>query len=135
MICVLRNFACAALCTVALVGCGGGERPFTDNSKDSAAFAKDVKQVILNAAEELKTSKQPGDTVRAIVQTLSDLDQCPTGEHLQTYKDMHAIASDLLTKSENGRPSDMNAKLAEITKLANTLPGEVTIVKETGTDR
>jgi hypothetical protein len=131
---MMRVFICAALFSVVL-GCGGAERPYTDNSKDATAFATSVKQLVLNAAEELKTSKQPADTVRAIVLTLSELEGVPTGEYLGTYQQMHTIASDLLAKSENGRPSDMNAKLSEITKLATTLPGEVTISKETDVDR
>lgn len=118
-----------------LAGCGGGTVPYTDNSKDTAAFALSVKQVVLNAADELKSSKQPADTLSTIVQTLSELEACPTGEHLSTYQQIHTIASGLLAKSENGRPPDLQPKLAEITKLANTLPGTVVVVKETEADR
>ncbi len=135
MVCFLRNFACAGFLAVMLAGCGGASVPFKDDSKDTAAFALSVKQVVLNAVEELKTSKQPADTLRSIMQTVSELEACPTGEHLSTYQQIHTIAADLLAKSENGRSSDLTAKLTEMSKLANTLPGEVTVVKETDPDR
>lgn len=87
-----------------LAGCGGAAVPFKDDSKDTAAFALSVKQVVLNAAEELKASKQPADTLGIFCRTLSELEACPTGEHLSTYQQIHTIAADLLAKSENGRP-------------------------------
>jgi hypothetical protein len=126
----LCQIVCGLLIATGLVGCGGGELPYTDNSKDSASFAIDMKRVVLRAAEDTKKSPQPADTIRVIVQTLSELDKCPTGEYLKTYQDLHAKASELLQRSENGKPSDLSAKLKEIVDLANTLPGEVTIEKE-----
>jgi hypothetical protein len=130
---MMRVFICAALFSVVL-GCGGAERPYTDNSKDATAFATSVKQVVLSAVEELKTSKQPADTLNTIVLMLGELDVAPTGEYLGTYQQLHSVASDLLSKSESGRPSDMQSKLGEITKLANSLPGDVVIQKDSHVD-
>ena len=59
---------------------------------------------------------------------------CPTGDHLKTYQDLHTCAKELLAKCENGRPADMMSSLDEITKLAQSLPGEVVIEKEKGRD-
>ncbi len=106
----------------------------SDNSKDSARFALDMKRMILSSADDIQKAPQPADAIRVIVQSLSELDACPTGEYLTIYKDLHAKSSDLLAKSENGKPSDLPAKLKEIVDLANTLPGEVKIEKETGKD-
>jgi hypothetical protein len=119
---------------VGFVGCGPSELPFTDDSKDTTAFAKSVKSVILNVAEESKTSKQPADSLRAVVQTLSELDACPTGEHLKTYKEVFEIASDLLARVEKGKPSDFQSKIDSMVKLANSLPGDVKVEKETSKD-
>lgn len=119
---------------IALVGCGPSELPYTDNSKDSAAFARDIKQIILNSAEDIVRSPQPADTIRVIVQSLSELDACPTGDNLKTYEQLHKLAADLLQQSEKGKSADLAGKVNEIVDLANTLPGEVTIVKEKGRD-
>ncbi len=134
----MSNTFCKMICSLMLatsiIGCGAGEIPYTDNSKDSGRFALDIKQMILSSAEDIKKSPQPADAIRVIVQSLSELDACPTGEYLKTYQDLHVKASDLLAKSENGKPSDLTAKMKEIVDLANTLPGEVKIEKEVGKD-
>ncbi len=125
---------CGLLLSVALIGCGASELPYTDNSKDSASFALDIKRIILSSAEDIKKSPQPADTIRVIVQSLSELDACPTGDHLKTFQELHTLSSALLAKSENGKPADLTAKLKEIVDLANTLPGDVKIEKEIGND-
>jgi hypothetical protein len=132
---VMSRIACLGLVSAVLLGCGATELPYTDNSRDSAAFAKSVKEVVLSAAEELKTAKQPADAVRTIVEMLSELDVCPTGDHLKSYQEMHAIASDLLAKCEKGRPADMQNLLTQIAQLASALPGDVVVVKESGKER
>ena len=134
----MLNNLCYGICglflAATLIGCGPGELPYTDNSKDSAKFALDIKRIILSSAEDIKKAPQPADAIRVIVQSRSELDACPTGEHLKTYQQLHSLSSELLQKSENGKPADLPAKLKEIIDLANTLPGEVTIEKERGND-
>ena len=130
----LCQVICGLLFAASLIGCGAGELPYTDNSKDSASFALDMKRMILGSAEDIKKSPQPADAIRVIVQSLSELDACPTGNYLKTYQQLHALSSELLQQSEKGKPADLPAKLKEIVDLANTLPGEVKIEKERGND-
>lgn len=118
---------------VGITGCGEAEMPYKDSSKDSAAFALDIKQLILNSAEDIKKSPKP-DTIRAIVQSLSELDACPTGDHLKTYQELFKLTSELLNQAESGKPADLPAKVQEIVDLANTLPGDVKVEKEVGND-
>ena len=105
------NALCGLLLAALMLGCGAGELPYTDNSKDSSRFALDIKRMILSSAEDIKKSPQPADAIRVIVQSLSELDACPTGEHLKTFQDLHKLSADLLAKSENGKPADLPAKL------------------------
>lgn len=124
----------AALLAAMIPGCGPAEEPFTDNSKDTAAFAQSIKQLVLSSAERIKTSKQPGDDVRVIAQTLAELDIAPTGEHLATYQELHKLASALADASETGKPSNFQSQMNAIVELANKLPGEVKIEQESGED-
>jgi hypothetical protein len=118
-----------------LAGCGPSELPFTDNSKDADAFGRSIKVLVLHTAEELKTSKQPADALRAIVQSLSELDACPTGEYLPIYQEMHKLTSDLLSQCETGKqPADFQSKLAAIAEKAKGLPGIVRVEKEDSKD-
>ena len=125
---------CGLLLATTIIGCGAGELPYTDNSKDSAKFALDMKQMIIGSVEDIKKAAQPADSIRVIVQSLSELDACPTGDYLKTYQQLHALSSELLQRSESGKPADLAAKLKEIVDLADTLPGEVKIEKERGND-
>ena len=117
-----------------MIGCGPSELPFTDNSKDSEAFAKDIKELVLTAADRLKNSSQPADSIRQVVLSLSDLKKCPTGSYLPIYEELHKLTSDLLQEAENGKPKDLKGKLAKIAEVANKLPGAVKVEKELSKD-
>ena len=119
----------------AIAGCGPAELPYTDNSKDSLSFAKDMKQMVLNTIEQVRNSPQPADSIRVIVQSLSELDACPTGDHLKTFEELHKMSSDLLSQCENGKPSDFQSKINAIAEVAKTLPGEVSIDKNARSDK
>ncbi len=120
-------------CTI--VGCGHSELPFTDNSKDSAAFALSTKTLILNVAENVKKSREPGDVLGGIVSTLSALDVCPVGEHLKTYQEIHSLATALVAECQKGKPAGFDGKIKAIVDLAKSLPGEAKVEKEkSGTD-
>ncbi|MEQ1829679.1 MAG: hypothetical protein ABL921_27195 [Pirellula sp.] len=129
-----NTLRCVLLLVIAFVGCGPKELPFTDHSKDADAFGRSIKILVLSTADELKTSKQPTDALRTIVQSLSELDACPTGEYLPTYKELHKLSSELLAQCEKSKPSDYLAKLSAIAEKAKTLPGVVRVEKESSTD-
>lgn len=115
---------------LACVGCGSKEQPFTDNSKDSVAFAQSIKELVLNSTERLKSSNQPADGIRGIVLALSELKDCPTGEHLPTYEKLLSLSSELLKESENGKSAGFDGKLKAIEELATSLPGDAKVEKE-----
>ena len=116
------------ICTT--LGCGPRELPYTDNSKDSVAFALSMKGLVLNTTENIKTIKEPADALRGIVAALSELDVCPTGEHLKTYQEIHTLAKALMTDCEKGKPAGFDGRIKEIADLANKLPGNPKIEKE-----
>ncbi len=125
----LALLLCSALLCSA-IGCGPRELPFTDNSKDSVAFALSMKGLVLNTTENIKTVREPSDALRGIVSALSELDVCPTGEHLKTYQEIHSLASALMKECEKGKPAGFDGKIKAIAELAKTLPGDPKIEKE-----
>lgn len=130
MVSQLRFLLWSGLVVVAIGGCGPSEQPFTDNSQDAEAFAKSIKSLVLNTAESAKKSAQPADTLRGLVTALSELENAPVGTYGPTYEELLVLAKGLLEKSESGKPSDFQPRLAEISKLAQTLPGDVEVVTE-----
>lgn len=130
MLAQLRFLLWSGLLIVAMAGCGPGEQPFTDNSQDAEAFAKSIKSLVLNTAESAKKSPQPADTLRGMVTALSELEKAPVGTYGATYEELLVLSKGLLEKSESGKPADFQPRLAEITKLAQTLPGDVEVVTE-----
>lgn len=117
------------LTLLALVGCGG-EQPYTDNSRDPLAYAKDVKQLVLEHVEIAKTSSEPADQVLTIVTELKQTAERPTGEHKATYDQLLEKSNALLSACEaasNGKPANLAQSLNEIAQLAQSLPGEVAL--------
>ena len=125
-----QSFLCLALVLGATLGCGPQELPFTDNSKDSVAFALSMKGLVLNTTENIKSIKEPTDALRGIVEALSELDVCPTGEHLKTYQELHSLAKALMNECEKGKPAGFDTKIEEIAEVAKKLPGDPKIEKE-----
>lgn len=113
-----------------LIGCGSSELPFTDNSRDSLAFSKSIKELVLNTVERTKKSARPADAIRGIVLAVSELDACPVGDHMEIYKRLHSAAAALLAECEKGKPSNLEAKLEELAKIAEGLPGDLKVEKE-----
>lgn len=123
----MRLFLC--LSVLIFVGCGqSGQRPYTDHSRDPAAFALDVKQVVVNSVEDAKTSREPEDEISNIVDLLDDLSRQPTGDYRETYDQLLSLAREIHAACEaaNGRPSDLSARLDDLLALADQLPGTVT---------
>ena len=123
-------FICLAFLMLSTLGCGPRELPFTDNSKDSVAFALSMKGLVLNTTENIKSVKEPADALREIVAALSELDVCPTGEHLKTYQEIHTLAKALMNDCEKGKPAGFDGRIKEIADVAKKLPGDPKIEKE-----
>lgn len=130
----IKLFLGLGLLLCSTLGCGPSELPFTDNSKDSDAFALDMKTLVLNTTTHLKNSKDQAATLSGVVSALSGLDACPTGEYLTTYKEIHSLASALMAELEKGKPADFDAKIKAIADLANKLPGDAKIEKSRNPD-
>ncbi|HUP78044.1 MAG TPA: hypothetical protein VM260_05720 [Pirellula sp.] len=125
----IKLFLGLGLLLLSTQGCGPSELPFTDNSKDSAAFALDMKTLVLNTTTHLKNSKDQAATLNGVVSALSALNASPTGEHLKTYQEIHSLASALMAECEKGQPTGLDAKLKAIADLAEKLPGDAKIEK------
>jgi len=93
-----------------------------------------MKGLVLNTTENIKTIKEPADALRGIVVALSELDVCPTGEHLKTYQEIHTLAKALMIDCEKGKPAGFDGRIKEITEVANKLPGDPKIEKEASKD-
>jgi hypothetical protein len=122
------------LFAIAICGCGGAEAPYTDTSQDSAAYAKNVKELAIVCASEAKKSPEPADSISPLVEELKQTDR-PHGEHAAKYAEMLVIAEAIVAE---GNPSSGKAtstqlqKIDELAKLAEGLPGEVSIQRPPG---
>ena len=130
----MRLFFGMGLLLWSTIGCGPAELPFNDNSKDSAAFALDIKTLILNTTSHLKNSKDQAATLSGVVSALSSLESSPVGAHLTTYKEIQSLATALMAEYEKGKPTGLDAKLKAIADLANKLPGDAKIEKARNPD-
>lgn len=109
-----------------IAGCSG-EPSFTDHSQDQDRYAKDVKQLAINAIEQANKSREPGDCLLPLVTELADQVELnrPVGSHKPTYDEMLALAKPLAEECNNGKPANLAARLGQLKKLAEKLPGEV----------
>jgi hypothetical protein len=126
---------CLVLSLFCVPGCGGGgdAHPYTDHSQDAEAWAKETKVLAVRIADGAKTSREPADVLRSLVEHLEN-PHAPKGNYETTYTEMLNIAKPLMQECEqapNGKPSGLNQKLDQIVKAAEPLPGEVSRV---GTD-
>lgn len=118
----------ALLC---LVGCNS-EAPYTDNSRDAAAYALDVKRVVLEHVDTARKSAEPGDQVSTIVTELKQSKDRPVGEHAAVYAELLTKSEALLKECQaasNGKPATLAKGLDELAKIAQGLPGEVVLTK------
>jgi hypothetical protein len=124
----------AGVCALAIFGCGGSEAPFTDTSQDAGAYAKNVKELALVCASEAKKSPEPADSISPLVEELKQTDR-PQGEHAAKYAEMRAAAEAIVAEGNpaNGKATATQLqKIDELAKLAESLPGEVTISRPPG---
>jgi ABC-type branched-subunit amino acid transport system substrate-binding protein len=127
-------FGWLGMIAITLCGCGGAEAPYTDTSQDSAAYAKNVKELAIVCASEAKNSPEPADSISPLVEELKQTDR-PHGEHAAKYSEMLVVAEAIVAE---GNPTSGKAtttqlqKIDELAKLAEGLPGEVTIQRPAG---
>lgn len=122
LVCFLAS---AFAITVALAGCGPAELPYTDNSQDPLAYARDVKVQVMSAARNAKSSNEPVDYLAPVLLELKRTDR-PLGESRAVYADLRARVEQLVADCERtgrGAPN-LGARLEELVEVAHTLPGE-----------
>jgi len=124
-------FVSAAL---VLSGCGPSEKPFTDNSKDPDLYAKDVKQLTLDAVQRARRSSEPADQVQTIVTEIEgqSANGRPVGSNKPVYDELLVAAKKFVedAKKADGKPANVSSRLDELKKIADKLPGEVNLQKE-----
>jgi hypothetical protein len=110
---------------VLLWGCGPAELPYNDNSQDSAAYARDVKTLIATAVRQAKGAREPIDYLSPVSHELQRTDR-PYGEHSATYEDLRNRVEQLVLDCQKagGKAQNLSARLDELLKLSQTLPGE-----------
>jgi hypothetical protein len=113
------------LLAVVCVGCGPKELPYTDNSQDPFAYARDVKGLVVSAARRAKASSEPVDFLAPALLELKRTDR-PVGEHRSIYEDLRNRLDQLVRDCEQagGKAPNLSARLDELIKLAQTLPGD-----------
>jgi hypothetical protein len=114
-------FALAA----ALAGCGPSEIPYTDNSQDPAAYARDIKAQINSAVRNARSSNEPVDHLEPLLLELKRSDR-PLGESRSVYEDLRARVEQLVAdcKRQGRGAPNLSGRLDELLKVAKTLPGE-----------
>ncbi len=121
-----RLITCISL--LALAGCGRGGVAYTDHSRDPERFAVNIKQLVFGAVAEARVSPEPADSISLIVDTFDGgMRRLPVGDYQPIYEQLLAEASELYEQCEaiDGRPPDLEERLAALSALAEQLPGEV----------
>lgn len=109
-------------------GCAG-EIPYTDNSADPESYAQDVKYLVLDRVEAAKKSREPADQISVILLELEGSPNRPKGSYGDIYAELLTEARQIVEECEraNGRAPGLDAKLANLAKIAEKLPGTVDI--------
>ncbi len=112
------------LCLAVLVAAGCAKPP-VDNSQDPDAYARDVKQLVLTQVGAASKSREPADQIATVVTELQQTDR-PRGKYQDTYDTLLTLAQGIKADCEKakGRPDNLTARLDEMKKLAQSLPGE-----------
>jgi hypothetical protein len=122
----LRHFFGIAFAgAMLLLGCGRSELPYTDNSRDPLAYARDVKTLVVTAARQANGSKEPLDFLGPVLHELNRTDR-PVGEFRSVYDELRKRVEQLIRDCERagGRAPNLSGRLDEVIKLAQTLPGD-----------
>jgi hypothetical protein len=113
------------IAAVLLTACGPAELPYNDNSQDATAYARDVKTMIATAARQAKGASEPLDYLTPVSHELARTDR-PYGELRPVYEDLRKRLDELVLECQKagGKAPNLSARLDELQKLAQTLPGE-----------
>jgi hypothetical protein len=119
------SILCSLLALVSLSGCGPKELPYTDNSQDPLAYARDIKQLVVSAARRAKGSSEPVDFLSPALLELKRTDR-PVGEFRSVYQELQKRLDQLVRECEQagGKAPNLSAQLDELIKLAQKLPGD-----------
>ncbi len=80
---------------VPLTGCGPAELPYTDNSQDPLAYARDIKALVAQAARQAKTSQEPIDYLAPVLVELKQTDR-PLGQSRRVYEELRSRLEQLI---------------------------------------
>ncbi|MCL4204996.1 MAG: hypothetical protein KJ000_21150 [Pirellulaceae bacterium] len=120
------------LLLLAIIGCGRSRMPYTDHSRDSAAYAKDIKELVIDHVGLAKKSREPADMIAPIINELEQIRERPTGQHHSVYEELLETARRVFDACQqgNGRPTGIDKQLDQLVALVDRLPGDVNIVYE-----
>lgn len=105
--------------------CGPKELPYTDNSQDPDAYARDVKTLVVNSARQARSSSEPLDLLTLVLSELKKSDR-PVGKFRPTYDELRNSVEILVAEFERlgKRPANFAERLDELIKMAQALPGD-----------
>jgi hypothetical protein len=120
------------LLLLVIIGCGRSKMPYTDHSRDSDAYAKDVKELVIDHVGLAKRSREPADMIAPIINELEQMRERPTGEHHSVYEELLETARRVFETCQrvDGRPTGIDKELDQLVALVDRLPGDVNIVYE-----
>ena len=123
----MRHSLCFCFTLLLAVGCGDSKSK-VDNSQDPEAYARDVKQLVLDHVAIAAKSREPADQMAVIIAELEQRDR-PLGSYQPTYEKLLTAAREIHAESKkaNGRPGNLNARLNQLRKMAESLPGQVDV--------
>jgi hypothetical protein len=117
-----RTVLTAGVAMMLLAGCRS-EAPYTDNSQDPLAYARDIKAQVQSAARNAKSSNEPVDYLAPVLLELKRTDR-PLGSFGGVYTDLRSRLEKLVEDCERtgrGTPN-LSSRLDELIKVAQTLP-------------
>jgi hypothetical protein len=119
------QFASILASAAVLAGCGPAEAPYTDNSQDPLAYARDVKAQVQSAVRQAKSASEPLDFLDPLLTELKRTDR-PLGDSRAIYDDLRKRVEQLVTDCKTAGRSAPNlaGRLDEVLKVARTLPGD-----------
>ena len=127
-----RRFALAFhVATVAtLAGCSPAEPPYVDSSQDPLAYSRDVKAQVQSAVRRAKSASEPLDHLDPLLTELKRTDR-PLGDSRAIYDDLRQRVEQLVAdcKSAGRAAPNLNARLDELLKVAQSLPGDSLLAK------